>query len=176
MEDERTRVSWGCWLACGISEGAKDPPLTHQAWFIAADLASYHRETPLSARLRCGPVATQKQQARNLTEKMRGLVQAHGLYFIHKRRQMARLEMWNFWFVVLLIWEAFFHVKEKDRNLAGSLYEGGQLISSVLILDGWEDEQKKQNKYNSQVNCFSTKTVTLYKVKHGTSFSCTSKV
>lgn len=146
MEDERTRVSWGCWLECGISEGAKDPPLTHQAWFTAADLDSYNRGTPLSARLRCGPVATQKQQAGNLIEKIRELVQTHGLYFIHKRRQMARLEMRNFWFVVLLIWEAFFHVKEKDRNLAGSLYEGGQLISSVLILDGWGDEQKTKYK------------------------------
>lgn len=174
MEDERTRVSWGCWLECGISEGAKDPPLTHQAWFTAADLASYHRETPLSAWLRCGPVATQKQRAGNLIEKIRGLVQTHGLYFIHKRRQMARLEMRNFWFVVLLIWGAFFHVKEKDRNLAGSLYEGGQLISSVLILDGWGDEQK--TKYKFQVNCFSTKTVTLYNVKCGTSFNGLEKL
>ncbi len=61
-------------------------------------------------------------------------------------------DLYFFWFGKL-----FFHAKEKDRNLAGSLYEGGQLISSVLILDGWGDEQK--TKYKFKLIAFSTETV-----------------
>lgn len=158
MEDERTRVSWGCWLECGISEGAKDPPLTHEAWFTATDLASYHRETLLSARLRCWPVATQKQQAGEFDWKdERAGPNPWAQFYTQKKT-----DGWV-WDEKLLICSSF------DLGRFFPCYGEGQELSRKSIWrrpinfkhadSRWLKRLAKRNKYKFKLIAFSTETV-----------------
>lgn len=58
---------------------------------------------------------------------------------------------------VHLIYFGIFYIKERDGNVAGSLYEGGQLISGMLIFDGLGDEQEPKTLQFIRFIAFLTK-------------------